>query len=406
MRNPFRRRAVADGTEQRALTGDSVSWLAPNLAEPVAPSVDGALRLAPVFAATRILASQVSSLPPQAYRRNGDQRERISAPSLFGSPSATGTTRDWLFRAMTSLVLRGNAVGLITDRDAMERPLKLEWLNPADVFVEDAMMFGPGSFTDPKWFWLGQHIPTEDIVHIPWFTLPGKVWGLSPIGAYAVTVSTGLAAQRYSDDWFKAGGVPPGTFKNAEKTVDQKQANIIKARMLAAIRTHEPIVYGNDWEYTPITISPQDAQFVETMKLTANQIAAIYGIPPSKLGGETGDSMTYSNVESEGIHFLQYTLLPWLTQLEDVFSGLLSRRHYVKFNVDSLTRSDAQTRYSNYERARMIGLMNIDEIRALEDLPPLPNGAGQDYTPLPLIAGKPVSLPQMRGHLRVVEGDG
>lgn len=394
MRNPFRRRESAD-PEQRSLdVGSLPSFPAADLASPEAISVDGALRLAPVFAAGRLLASSVSGLPLQVYRRSGDTRQQIAPPSLFVQPSATGTLNDWIFRAMTSLVYRGNAVGLIVGRDKMEYPTEIEWADPADVFVQnDGLMFGRGSFTEPVWHWRGQRIPSEDIVHIPWFTLPNRVWGLSPLAAYARTVSTSLSAQKFSDDWFKAGGVPPGRFRNQNQTVPQDEANRIKTRLLQAMRTHEPLVYGNDWEFEPFTISPSEAKFVETMKLGASQIAAIYGIPPEMIGGETGHSMTYQNVEQQSINFVQFTLMPWLTKLETAFSRLLPRNQYVKFNADAMIRTDAETRYRNYARARIIGESNIDEIRALEDKPPLPNGQGEDYTPLPILAGTSVPPP-------------
>lgn len=381
MWNPFRRRAP----ERRWLDTGSVSWPTTNPAGNIVPSamnVDQALRLAPVFAAGRLLASSVSSLPLQVYRRTGDGGQKVKLPLLFRQPSATGRPRDWMFRAMTSLIYRGNAVGYITSRNTLEYPTSIEWLNPDDVNVDDRLYYGRGSFTDPIWYVRGEEVPTADIVHIPWFTMPGRVWGLSPIAAFASTVGVGLAAQEFKADWFRNGGVPPGKFKNSTQVVDQQAANTIKRRLVNAIRSHEPIVYGKDWDYDPITVSESEAKFVETMRLGATEIANIYGIPPEMIGGETGKSMTYSNTEMQGIDLVRFTLLPWLTMLEDALSALLPSSQYVKFNVDALVRSDSRTRYANYQTARTIGLMSIDEIRALEDLPPLPDGAGEDYTPL------------------------
>lgn len=386
-------------------TGDDV-------ASPGSIGPDAALRLGAVFAAGRLLASNVSALPIQTYRRSGDARESLPLPSLLAAPSVQGTRRDWVFRAMTSLAYRGNAVGLIVARNANDYATGLEWLNPDEVSVEDSQPYGPGSFRQPIWRWRGQVVSPEDLVHIPWFTLPGRVWGLSPIAAYASAVSTGLAAQDFSREWFDSGGVPPGTFANASQTVAQSDAEIISKRIVSAIRKRRPIVYGKDWTYTPISISPNEAKFVETMRLTASQIAHIYGIPPEMIGGETGKSMTYSNTEMEGVDFVRFTLLPWLTTLESHLSALLPRGQYVRFNVDALVRPDAETRYSNYEKARKIGLLSIDEIRALEDLPPLADGAGADHTPLSLAAGATAGEPSVRGEIhgalgrpRLVEGE-
>jgi HK97 family phage portal protein len=397
VRNPFRR------PESRNLM---IDW--GNGGPPPSNAVVNeaqALRLAPVFAAGRLLASMVSSMPLQTYRQTGDSHDKLPLPSLFAAPSAQGGLRDWLFRAVTSMVYRGNAVGYITVRNADGYATAAEWLNPDQVAVHDSQPAGPGSFVNPIWYWRGRVVAAENLIHIPWFTLPGRVWGLSPIGAYAATVATGLAAQDFSRDWFSSGGVPPGTFTNSSQVVDQTEATVIKKRLVQAIRSHEPIVYGRDWTYTPITVAASEAKFVDTLRLGATQIASIYGIPPEMIGGEVGGSYSYSSPEQREIELLQSTLMPWMTTLEDAFSALLPRPQYVKFNVDALLRLDAETRFKNYERARAIGLMNIDECRALEDMPPLPNGAGQEYTPLAI---KPPTGPAIRrelGRPRLVAGD-
>lgn len=416
MRNPFRgvlRRGGA--TEERVLDSTTVSWPTEALAAPAAVNEDGALRLGPVLAAGRLLAATISSVPLYTYRQTGETTQRLATGSLLTHPCAQGTLHDWVARAVTSLAYRGNAVGVVTSRDYLEYPTRIEWLDPANVRCEDRMQLAPmgqpGSFTNPKWYYLGEQLPSEDVVHIPWFQLPGRVWGLSPIGAYAVTVSTGLAAQKFSDDWFRAGGVPPGRFRNTSQIVKQDDANVIKRRLVQAIRSHEPIVYGKDWEYDPFTISPNEAQFVQTMRLTASQIAAIYGIPPEMIGGETGGSMSYSSPEQRQIELVQFSLLPWLSLLESHLSALLPRGQFVKFDADVLIRADLQTRFKTYELARLIGYDNIDGLRAKENEPPLPNGAGQDYTPLPIAAGKPVGVPAIRsehddsedGRLRLVK---
>jgi HK97 family phage portal protein len=370
--------------EQRAI--DSVPWDVGGPTRPSTVSADQALGLVPVFAAVRLLASQVASLPLQAYRKTGDTRARIASPALFVHPSVQGTLYDWLHRCVTSLALRGNAYGLITQRDRDQYPTMVEWLHPDDVFVDDRQASGPGSFTNPTWYWQGRIIPAEDLIHIPWFTVPGRVQGLSPIGACAATISTGISAQNYTADWFDNGAVPPGEFRNTAKTINQDEADIISARLTAAIRRRRPLVYGNDWEYKPISVSAHEAKFVETLKMNATQVAAIYGIPPEMIGGEAGGPLTYNTVEQNSLNFLKFTLRPWLELLEGAFYRLTPRPQYVKFNIDGLLRSDLTTRMSAYTTSRNIGLNNIDEIRALEDLPPLPNGRGQDYTPLEILA--------------------
>jgi HK97 family phage portal protein len=377
MRNPFRRQAAEP--ETRVIS--ELPWSAGALSSQ-AVTVERALSLVPVYSAARLIASSVASLPMHAYRQAEGFRESVELPPLFAKPGVSGNRYAWKFRAVTSLALRGNAVGLILQRDRDMYPSMVEWLNPSDVTVQDGSMSGPGSFANPIWFWHGRILNPQDVIHIPWFPIPGKVWGLSPISACAMAISSGLSAQEYTRDWFDNGAVPPGKFKNTEKTIDKVESEEIRDRLVNSIRRRKPLVYGADWDYDPITVSQHEARFVETLKLSATQIANIYGIPPEMIGGETGGSLTYNNPEQQGINFITFVLRPWLELIEDAFFDLMPKPRYVKFNVDAMLRVDITTRHNVYKTGREIGLYSIDECRALEDRPPLPNGEGATHDPL------------------------
>lgn len=396
------------GVERRSIT--SVPWVQGGPVHPQGVTVERALRLAPVYAAGRLLAGNLAAADLRQYRQVGAATQRLPLSSLFAQPSVQGNLNDWMWRCVLSMVYRGNAVGLITQRDYLGYPTMVEWLHPDWVQVVDTVPFGRGSFVNPIWYVLGRETDPEDLVHIPWFTLPGRVWGLSPVGAFASTVATSLAAQEYMEAWHQSGGVPPGTFKSTTQTVNQADAEVIKARLVEAIRTRQPIVYGKDWDYSAITVPAYEAQFISTMKLGATHLANIYGIPPEMIGGETGGSMSYSSPEQRQIELVQFSLLPWMTKIESHLSMLIPRGQYVKMDADCLIRTDIKTRWEVWEKARLIGAMNIDEIRDREDMPPLPGGAGQDYTPLPIAAGATVSVPPIRsgelGRPRLVRQEG
>lgn len=333
-------------------------------------SAERALTLIPVYAAVRLLSSAVSTLPVKAYRRIGETRSPMAnLPALFANLVEDGQLVPWLHRTVVSLSLRGNAIGIVTSRDGYGFPTAITWVNPTEIGPKDDY-----AVTDPQWLWRGVPVPTEDVVHIPWFTVPGRILGLSPVTAYAATVQTGLSAQDYARTWFANGGFPPGTFKNSQQTLDPGQADIIKARLRQAMRNGEPLVYGSDWDYSPISVPPAEAQFLETQKLTTSQIASIYGIPPEMIGGETGSSMTYANVEQQALNFATFTLRPWLVVLETAFSALLPDRQYVRLNADALIRADVATRWATYQTAVTMGARSINEVRALEDLAPVPGG--------------------------------
>lgn len=336
-------------------------------------TADTALALAPVFAAVRLLADSVASLPLQAYRATGDERVKVPLPQLFRQPSAHGTLYDWLHSCMTSLLLHGNAYGLITGFDGYGYPTGIEWLNPGCVRLDEST----GTL---RYFYEGREVSAERIFHVRGFTLPGCCEGLSPVRQFATLIGSGIAADRYSSDWFENGGIPPGKFKNSEQKVDPKSADEITARLVNKIRGRKPLVYGKDWDYEPISIPPRDIAFIETMQLKATQVASIYGIPPERIGGSRGDSMTYSTDEMDDIAFTNRALRPWLERLEAAFFAIVPASVFVKFNIDAHLRVDTLTRYQVFRIAREIGLRSVNELRALEDLDPIEGG--DDARPL------------------------
>jgi HK97 family phage portal protein len=141
------------------------------------------------------------------------------------------------------------------------------------------------------------------------------------------------------------------------------------------------MVIGNDWTFEALQVNPQESQFIETQRLNASQIAAIYGCPPEKVGGESGGSLTYSTVELNALDFQSTTLRSWLVRLEYAISDVLPSREYMRFNLDGALRTDITTRYTAYGLALAQGWLNLDDIRALENKSPLPNGEGQKYGP-------------------------
>lgn len=319
-----------------------------------------------VFAAMRHICDFGSTLPLSAYRRDGEDRVPIPMPMLFRRKQETGELIPWLSAAFASLATHGNVVGLKRDVDAYGYPREVVWV-PFDQVAHD----------DSGWRIAGQPVPAADIVHIPWLTVPGKTLGLSPLEHYQATVDASLAAQRFGSGWFKAGGVPPGTFRNSERTITPEASEEIRDRLVAAIRSGKPLVHGSDWTYTPITIPPDQAQFVETQKLSANQIAAIYGIEPQEIGGESANGLTYNNEEHRQTKRLA-NMRPYLVRMEHGLNALIPLEQRVKFNGDAIIRADAKTRHEVYVLKRQLGIASRNELRALEDLPPVPGGSSFD----------------------------
>lgn len=366
LRAAFRSRPA----ETRAI--DSLPWRAGGS---TAPIVDpgNALSLIPYFASVRILAEQISALPLQTFRKSGELLKRIPDGQLITNPASVVDRVTWTRQAVISLAMRGNAYGLVTSFDAYGFPTGVEWLHPDEIHVDES------SPVVPRYYWASSHgyteIPRDRMLHIAWFVLPGKRKGLSPVQAFASSIGVGLAAQNYGASWFSNGGVPPSTFKNTAKTITDEQADEITSRLSRSLRSGKPLVYGADWDFNAIQINPEEAQFIQTMGMNATQIAAIFGVPPEWVGGETGGSLTYNSPEQNGLHVYKTVLLPWLTLFETNLSRLLPEQQSVKFNPDGVLRADLKTRYESHEIALRAGFLTIDEVRALENRPPLPKPA-------------------------------
>lgn len=379
---PFtsRKRDQQPGEEQRSIEGWPWPYLPWDTGGPPPYSRVGAehaLRLYPIFGAARLLADSVASMPPNLYvigSTDGVPKQQPT-PSLFVQPSVNGTLYDWLFRAVYSMALHGDAVGHVTSRNWYGWPTSIEWLNPMEVQVLDTAISGPGSFMSPLWYWRGRPMNPEDVVHIPWFTMPYRVRGHSPIGAFQITANIGLGAQEYASAWFKNGGVPPGTFKNAEQKISKEDADLITDRVTSRLQQRKPLVFGKDWEYTPIQIKPNEAEFVATSRLTATQIAVIYGIPPEMIGGETGGSLSYNTVSMNALNFLTFSLRPWLVRIETALSSLFPRGQYVRFDTTELLRVDPFTKAQIDQLSLGYyppAFKSIDEVRQSNYLPPIP----------------------------------
>lgn len=329
-------------------------------------SVEGALRLVPLYACVRLIADQFASAPLHAYREAKDgSRERLTQqPPLLTQPTPTGSMFDWKYRAITSLLLRGNAVGLAMSFDGLLKPKQVVWLNPDRCSVDDS---GP----TPVYYYEGRRLPREQVVHIPAFVLAGKTWGLSPLRMFMTTFETGHAAQALAKNTYSNNGIPAGKLRNTEKTITPEVAAAAKAKFREAVAGRDVFVTGADWDFDVIGLPADEARFIETIKMTATQVASIYGVRPEKVGGDSGSSLTYGNREQDAQDLVTETMLPWFTRFEEVVTGLLPLAEYAKFNVDAMVRADLKTRMEAHEIAQRIGLETNGEARRIEDRPPL-----------------------------------
>lgn len=357
----FGRRAEVRSTSYQDIWGRGG-----DVASVEAAAIDTALSLMPVYACVRLIADQFAAAPLRAFRLSSDgtKQQVTTQPRLITAPSATVGVFSWKYQAITSLLLRGNAYGLITSTDANGWPTGIEWLHPDFVRVDET---GPM----PMYFYNGHPLDPSTVFHVPAFILPGSVCGVSPLRLWVTSIETGLRAQDFGNDWFKNGAVPGGILKNTQQTVTADVAEAAKSRFKAATRGRELFVTGSDWDYSTLAVPADEARFIETLKLTATQVANVYGVPPERVGGDSGSSMTYGNREQDSLDLVAFTLRPWFARFEEALTAAMPRPQYARFNIDAIVRADLKTRMEAHEIALRNGLETNDEGRALEDRPPL-----------------------------------
>lgn len=168
----------------------------------------------------------------------------------------------------------------------------------------------------------------------------------------------------------------PGTLKDPGRVRESWQSTFG-----GSSNANKVAVLEEGMKYTPISIAPNEAQFLETRKFQIDEIARIFRVPPHMVGDL--DKSSFSNIEQQSLEFVKYTLDPWVSRWEQAMArALLSaeekKKYFFKFNVDGLLRGDYQSRMTGYATARQNGWMSANDIRELENMDRIPEELGGD----------------------------
>jgi HK97 family phage portal protein len=338
-------------------------------------TVERALRDAAVWACVDVIASSVSSLPVDVVRTDGTSRRLVTpTPSLVIAPSAVVQQDVWLYQVAWSMVTDGNAWGQVTAVNDRGYPTSIELLNPAAVINRRMVDGVPTVDVDGKTM---QRYPNGDLWHAPGKMVPAGGWyALSPVDYGANEIDASLAVQGFGSKFYTEGAHPSAVVYT-DQAIDADAAQKIKAAWMKATSggSREPAVFGSGWKYEAIQASPESAQLIEAQRMAAVQIARRFLVPPSMIyAAMAGESITYQNVTQSDLQYLKHSLDRYLVRIERAMSAMLPGPQAVKFNRDALLRADTVTRYG----AHQVALANapwltVDEVRALEDMPPLPD---------------------------------
>ncbi len=375
--------------EQRAVSwADYGTWEKVNGTTVSTP--EAALAIAAVYACVRVLGESLASLPLHVYQKKADgSRERVNHPIselLAVRPNPRMTAFEWREVTAAHLNLRGNAYTRI-QRDGSGQIIALWPMMPNHVTV--VMRPGVGL--------VYQYRPTsdtsadfaaEDVLHFKGLS-PNGLLGYDPLTLHRKTLGHYDAAQQYGADTLENDATPGGVLSHPgelQKAAGDRVAASWKAAHGKANRGAIAIL-EEGMSFTPISITPENAQYIETLKLKRTDIAGIYRVPPHMIGDL--DKATFSNIEHQDLSFAKHTLVPWCEREEQVFDdGLLTsvereRGYYIEHNLNAISRGDMKSRIESLGMMWDRGMITADEVRALENMNALPDGTGsKTFVPL------------------------
>ena len=344
-----------------------------------------------VYSCVRILSEAVAGLPLHLYQYTdrSSKEKAVDNPLYFllhDEPNTEMTSFVFRETLMTHLLLWGNAYSqiirngkgevialypLMPDRMTVGRDEKGRLYYEYMVSSDDAKTLKDGTV----------RLSPYDVLHIPGLGFDGLA-GYSPIAMAKNAIGLAIAAEEYGSKFYANGATPsgileyPGTVKEPDKVRESWNAGFG-----GSSNAHKIAVLEEGMKYTPISISPNEAQFLETRKFQINEIARIFRVPPHMVGDL--EKSSFSNIEQQSLEFVKYTLEPWLVRWEQAMQRALipqddKSKYFIKFNVDGLLRGDYQSRMQGYATARQNGWMSANDIRELENLDRIPAEDGGD----------------------------
>jgi HK97 family phage portal protein len=350
-----------------------------------------AMQMTAVYSCVRILAEAVAGLPLHLYRyTDKGGKEKAVDHSLYrllhDEPNPEMSSFVFRETLMTHLLLWGNAYAQII-RNGKGEIISLYPLMPNKMTVDRDeagrlyYTYNRSNDDAPTMKGFTVVLKPTDVLHIPGLGFDGLV-GYSPIAMAKNAIGMAIACEEYGAKFFANGASPggvlehPGTIKDPARVRDSWNSVY-----QGSGNSHRIAVLEEGMKYTPIGISPEQAQFLETRKFQINEIARIFRVPPHMVGDL--EKSSFSNIEQQSLEFVQYTLRPWLVRWEQgitrsLFSEDEKPSLFVKFNVDGLLRGDYASRMTGYATARQNGWISANDIRELEDMDPIPPEEGGD----------------------------
>lgn len=388
---------ILDSIEQRNTTLKSAlknapDWLADALGG--APSPTGvrvtpekALGITAFWNGVRIISQTIASLPLEVYERMDDGSRRLAREHpvyrlLHVRPNPYMTPFTFKEIRAAHVLVWGDSFAEI-ERDRAGRPIALWPLLPDRTGVEVR--------DGKKVYWtivngVKVYLSADRVLHVPGLGFDG-LRGYSVLKLFRDSLGLTVAANEYGAQFFGNSGRPsgvlvhPGKLDDAERARIREEWNQLHSGLTKAQRT--AVLWGG-MKFEPITMPPEDAQFLQTRSMQIDEVARILNINPILLQKTDGATTWGTAISQFLVAFAKFTITPWLEREEDVlnydlFTEQERGRYYCKYNVAALLRGDLKTQAEILEIERRNGIINADEWRELTERNPLPGGQGKLY---------------------------
>lgn len=345
-----------------------------------------------LFRGVQILTDLAGQLPFVAIRggihsdamAKQDPEPVDPQPIIVVKPSPFHTTQEFVRRTVGSLIWRGNAYWWLTGHDDMGRPTVAVPISPDEVTVN----FKPEDQRNliKNYEWRGQKM-TEgvDLLHIMMEPLVGGAKGVGPIDAARMNLNFILDAEKFGGEFFGGSATPTGVLDHPGR-LDKEEADALRAQWeVQHAGGRGTAVLSGGMSFMPISITPEQAQFIATRAFGNQQIATLLGIPQHLLNAGqpqgTASSLTYANLSMVMEELYRMTISPvYLARIESAYRRILPRGQSVRFDTTDLLRTDDQTRWTSQATALEAGILTLDEVRELEGREPIPEEEQQDDT--------------------------
>lgn len=346
-------------------------------------SDERSLQISTVFACVRLISTVTAGLPLDVFETNGDNRRKVGVDNplarlLRFSPNQFMTAVEFREAMTMQLCFYGNAYALI-ERNSIGDVISLTPLLSVnmDVRLESKRVVyryrRDIEYADFK---------ASEIFHLKGFGFNGLV-GLSPIAFAAKTTGVAVAMEDQQRDFYANGAKSPQLLMTGEgKVLNKEQRAQVEENFKeisgGPVKKRLWILEGG-FTTQPIGVSPQDAETMSARKFQVSELARFFGVPPHLVGDVEKSTSWGTGIEQQNLGFLQYTLSPYLNRWEYAIERWLLKpgdvgRYHAEHNIDGLLRGDSAARASFMGTLADKGLRTINELRRLDNMPPLAGG--------------------------------